>query len=123
MPNFIYKGRDEAGALVTGQLQAASLNAAASDLFGSNITPIEITEARAAKAKRAGNAGAGASAGNLFGGGSIDITDLIVFSRQMFSLTKAGMPLDRALRGLEASISSLPMKRILRDVVQQLEKG
>jgi MSHA biogenesis protein MshG len=33
------------------------------------------------------------------------------------------MPLDRALRGLEASISSPGMKRVLKDAVAQLEKG
>lgn len=126
MPNYIYKGRNEGGALVTGQLQAANLDAAATDLFGNNITPIEISETRAAPRKRTANPGGPANPGmqrQLFGGNRIDLTDLIVFSRQMYSLTKAGMPLDRALRGLEASISSLPMKRVLRDVVLQLEKG
>lgn len=126
MPNFIYKGRNQGGSLVTGQLQAASLNAAAADLFGNNITPIEITETRAAAKKvknPVGAATSGVSLNNVFGSMKVDITDLIIFSRQMFSLSKAGMPLDRALRGLEASISNPGMKRILKDVVQQLEKG
>jgi MSHA biogenesis protein MshG len=126
VPNFLYKGRNEGGALVTGQLQAANVNAAAADLFGSNITPIEITETRAArKAPKSslGVATPGASGSRLLGGNKVDITDLIIFSRQMFSLSKAGMPLDRALRGLEASISNMAMKRVLRDVVAQLEKG
>jgi MSHA biogenesis protein MshG len=126
MPNFVYKGRNQGGSLVTGQLQAASLNAAAADLFGNNITPIEITETRAAPkvAKNPSAAAApGVSGGRFFQSFKVDVTDLIIFSRQMYSLTKAGMPLDRALRGLEASISNLGMKRILRDVVQQLEKG
>lgn len=126
MPNFIYKGRNEGGALVSGQLQAANLNAAAADLFGNNITPIEITESRAAPAKRPKNPIGAATSGqsfSLFGGNKVDLTELIIFSRQMYSLTKAGMPLDRALRGLEASISNPAMRKILRDAVQQLEKG
>lgn len=129
MPSFIYKGRNEAGALVTGQLQAATLNEAASELFGSNITPIEITEtkAKAAQAKRAAAPAARAKTParniTLFGSSKIEVSDLIVFSRQMYCLTKAGVPLDRALLGLEASISNPGMSRILRDVVQQLEKG
>jgi MSHA biogenesis protein MshG len=136
VPNFNYKGRNQGGSLVTGQLQAASLNAAASDLFGNNITPIEITEAKAAlkvpKVSTSTASGAGSGAGvvsgpslskSLFTSYKVDITDLIVFSRQMYSLTKAGMPLDRALRGLEASIASPGMKRVLRDAVGQLEKG
>jgi MSHA biogenesis protein MshG len=126
MPNFLYKGRNEGGALVTGQLQAANANAAAADLFGSNITPIEITETRAAKRNTTKNPVGAATpglSGNVFGSNKVDVTDLIIFSRQMYSLSKAGMPLDRALRGLEASISNMGMKRVLRDVVGQLEKG
>lgn len=126
MPNFIYKGRNEGGSLVTGQLQAANVNAAAADLFGSNITPIEITESRAtqkAPKNPVGAASSGVSGISLFGSNKVDITDLIIFSRQMYSLSKAGMPLDRALRGLEASISNQAMKRVLRDVGAQLEKG
>lgn len=125
MPNYQYKGRNERGALVTGQLQAASADAAATDLFGSHITPIEITEVRK-KVKAAKEKDSGLSIGkfsDLLPGNKVEITDLIIFSRQMFSLTKAGIPLDRALRGLEASISSIPMKRILHDVASQLEKG
>lgn len=125
MPHFNYKGRNQGGALVTGQLQAASANAAAADLFGNNITPIEITETRAPRKSPKNPVGA-ATPGlskSLFVSMKVEITDLIIFSRQMFSLCKAGMPLDRALRGLEASISNPGMKRILRDIVQQLEKG
>lgn len=135
MANFTYKGRNQGGALVSGQLQAASLNAAAADLSGSNITPIDIFEIKDAKhapvkktdGSRTGGAGVGGSRtarlNDMLAGNKVDISDLIIFSRQMYSLSKAGMPLDRALRGLEASISNLAMKRLLRDVTQQLEKG
>lgn len=109
---------------MTGQLQAGSVSEAAAELFGQNITPIDISENR--KAVR------NASSKNLstidllnqaMQSSKVTIGELIIFSRQMFSLSKSGMPLDRALRGLEASISSLPMRRVLRDVSQQLEKG
>lgn len=127
MPQFIYKGRNDSGALVSGQLQAASLNAAAADLFGNNITPIEISESRkVTKPARSPGQKDGTTINSLnamLAGNKIDIIDLIIFTRQMYSLSKAGMPLDRALRGLEASISNLGMKRILRDVTQQIEKG
>lgn len=127
MAHFIYRGRNQGGALVTGQLQAADVNAAAADLFGSNITPIDITETRApapkVQAPKVSAARTKRRSAPLFQSRRIDITDLIIFSRQMFSLTKAGMPLDRALRGLEASISNVAMKRVLRDIVEQLEKG
>lgn len=124
MPNFSYKGRNQGGSLVSGQLQAASASDAAAELFGQNITPIDINELRAAARKTTGGKQSSLSFLNeLLANDKVSITELIIFSRQMYSLTKSGMPLDRALRGLEASISSIPMKRVLRDVTHQLEKG
>ncbi|HWK53466.1 MAG TPA: type II secretion system F family protein [Hyphomicrobiales bacterium] len=126
MPHYAYKGRNHSGSLVTGTLQAASLNDAVSELSGKHITPIEIDE-RQAPARKPRPSTAKLARPRLttpvFGGGKVDIAELIVFSRQMYSLTKAGMPLDRALRGLEASLSSWGMKRVLRDIIRQLEKG
>lgn len=125
MPNYRYKGRNQGGALVTGQLQAASAGAAAAELSGQNITPIDISELgssrRASTAPRP-QASLAAFSG-LFQNNKVPIEELIIFSRQMYSLSKSGIPLDRAFRGLEASIASLPMKRVLKDVIQQLEKG
>lgn len=124
MPNFSYKGRNQGGALVTGQLQAVNVSEAAADLFGQNITPIDIKEFKGGvnNSSRKSNAPEGLL-NQLTQSNKVSISELIIFSRQMYSLSKSGMPLDRALRGLEASISSLPMKRVLRDVTQQLEKG
>ncbi len=125
MPNFSYKGRNQGGSLVTGQLQAASANEAAAELSGRQITPIDIREL-AGSVRRPASAPSQSSFSFLaqaLQGNKVDIEQLIIFSRQMYSLTKAGMPLDRALRGLEASISSPAMKKVLRDILQQLEKG
>ncbi len=134
MPSFRYKGRDATGSLVTGQLHAVSPEAAATELFGSSITPIDIREVNipaTASAQKARNQPPkalpgkrdGGSLGFLFQSNKVEITDLIIFSRQMYSLSKAGLPLDRALRGLEQSISSIQMRRVLNEVSQQLEKG
>lgn len=126
MPHFSFKGRDTGGSLVTGQLQAASINEAATALFGREITPIDIREQRKSlKERAAGTEGKSsvAALNRVLQSNKVGIEELIIFSRQMYSLTKAGMPLDRALRGLEASISNVPMKEVLRDLSQQLEKG
>ena len=41
MAYFKYSGRDSAGAAVSGQLDAASIDEVAEQLFGNSITPIE----------------------------------------------------------------------------------
>jgi MSHA biogenesis protein MshG len=126
MPNFSYKGRNQGGDLVNGQLQAATINEAAADLFGRDITPIDIRELKTAR-KSSAQPGTGVgfveALNQAMQSSKVGIEELIIFSRQMYSLSKAGMPLDRALRGLEASINNLAMKRVLRDVLAQLEKG
>jgi MSHA biogenesis protein MshG len=126
MPNFSYKGRDTGGSLVSGQLQAASINDAAAELFGREITPIDIRElqkTQKADARQGGGQSSFSLLNQMLQSNKVGIEELIIFSRQMYSLTKAGMPLDRALRGLEASITSIPMKQVLRDLSGQLEKG
>ena len=127
MPHFIYKGRDISGTLVSGQLQASSSSEAATDLFNDNITPIDISEIKEAIAGKAGSskqgAASGSGSGSIFSRQKVDLVELIIFSRQMYSLTKAGIPLDKALRGLRESISNREFKNILQDIGMELEKG
>jgi MSHA biogenesis protein MshG len=127
MPRFSYKGRDRSGSLVSGQVQAASANEAATDLLNESITPIDITEFIGKKRDNAANDRDMQKKSQGFGAGffreKISLVELIIFSRQMFSLMKAGIPLDRALRGLRDSVSSLELKKVLNETGQQLEKG
>ncbi len=134
MPKFQYSGRDNTGALVSGSLDAASPDEVASRLFGQSVTPIEITEttrdsARRVKPKRSKrpglepNASAVDRINHFLGANNIETDDLIMFARQMQSLTKAGLPLDRAIKGLEASLTNKGFKAVLRDVVEGLENG
>jgi MSHA biogenesis protein MshG len=41
----------------------------------------------------------------------------------MYNLTKAGLPLDRSIRGLEASLTNPAMRAVLKAVAQGLERG
>jgi MSHA biogenesis protein MshG len=49
--------------------------------------------------------------------------DLLLFSRQMYSLLKAGVPILRALAGLQESSTSTAFKDTLRRVRESLESG
>lgn len=122
MPRFEYKARNMNGALLTGSVEAGSADMVAGDLLEQNITPIEIRRVDSAK-----NAGSDLSVteriNEILSGGRIPPNDLIVFARQMQSLTKAGLPLDRALNGLQASLKNQQFKKVLQDVLQGLESG
>jgi len=58
-----------------------------------------------------------------FGGGRPTTVDLVLFARQMYSITKAGLPLLRGLRGLAQSTHNVMLRDALHDVLQSLESG
>lgn len=113
---FRYRGRSGRGDLVTGRLEADSAEAAASRLLTLGITPLEIDIASADQM----------SVEDLWrrlGGGRPKTTDLVLFSRQMYSITKSGLPLLRGLRGLAESTHNQQLREALHDVLQSLESG
>ncbi|WP_258807466.1 type II secretion system F family protein [Pseudidiomarina sp. CB1] len=114
MAEFDYRGRDAAGELVTGALEATSERAAADTLIRRGVTPLAIQLRSEEQEKSAG--------WRLFDE-KITLDDLIVFTRQMYSLTKAGIPLLRAIEGLAENSPKRRMRTVLADVVDQLERG
>ena len=116
MASFAYRGRNADGGTVSGRVEAPNLDAAAEQLFGNRITPHEIREAE-------DTATGNVSLRQILSSDRISDVERITFARQMHNLTKAGLPLDRAIRGLEASLANPGFKRVLRDVVANLERG
>ena len=114
MANFTYTARNASGELTSGNLEATDASSVAHILLGRKFTPIEIKEAKAST-----NTSLDMS---LFTP-KIKLEDLIIFSRQMFSLTKSGIPIIRSVKGLADTASSERMTVILNDVCDQLERG
>ncbi|MGE4544384.1 MAG: type II secretion system F family protein [Pedobacter sp.] len=116
MPQFKYQARSAAGALLEGIMEAPNAAMVADQLLAGGSAPVRITE-EAPKA-------AGRSALQWqFGGQRIDPDDLILFCRQMYSLTRAGVPLLRALRGMTESACKPIMAETLQAVMDDLESG
>jgi MSHA biogenesis protein MshG len=115
MTLFSYKGRSAAGELVEGRLDADTNDQIAARLLGAGITPIDI-----------GLAGDDSSLAQLWtslGGGKPRTVDLIMFSRQMYTISKAGVPLLRGLKGLQSSTHNAVLRDVLADVLSSLEAG
>ncbi len=117
MANFAYKGRDAGGKLVEGVLEGASSGGIADLLIGRGVTPLSIQET-SARAKAA-DAGGGIS---LFRP-KVQHVDILLFSRQIHTLLKSGVPIMRALAGLQESATNPAMKEVIRDVRESLEAG
>jgi MSHA biogenesis protein MshG len=119
VPNFAYRGRNGAGDIVQGIMEGATAGAVADLLFGSGVTPMEIkpTEASAGKA----DSGAGINI-QLFKQ-KVEHMDVLLFSRQIHTLLRAGVPIMRALAGLQESSVNPAMREVLQDVRDSLDSG
>ncbi|MDO3382999.1 type II secretion system F family protein [Gilvimarinus algae] len=116
MAVFEYKGRDNRGNAVAGQLEAGSAEAAAGTLAGRGITPTSI-QAYQARAPMLGSLAA------LSREERVKPTDLIMFCRQMYTITKAGIPMIKGIRSLAASLKHYTLQQTLNDVAERLEAG
>jgi len=115
---FHYTGRSLTGDLVRGSIDGETPDAVASRLITGGITPINILGATAlAQGSRP------EPLLRRLGFGKPKIADLVLFSRQMYTITKSGMPLLRGLRSLTASTHNIVMREALQDVLASLESG
>tara|TARA_R110002153_G_scaffold27084_4_gene84252 strand:- start:2500 stop:3720 length:1221 start_codon:yes stop_codon:yes gene_type:complete len=112
---FSYTARKSSGELATGVLEAADASSVAQILAGRSYTPIEITENTQKQTAELTQIS--------FFTPNITLDDLVIFSRQMYSLAKSGIPILRAVKGLADTTSSKRMAIALDDVAEQLERG
>jgi MSHA biogenesis protein MshG len=117
LAGFLYRGRNPRGELVTGRIEAADTAAVADQLLGSGVTPVEIRASGAAITAETPE-----WIKKLFAPAVRDI-DLILFSRQMYTLLKAGVPILRALAGLQDSAINPTFKDIIGDIRASLDAG
>jgi MSHA biogenesis protein MshG len=116
MAHFAYRGRDAGGRQVKGVLEGADSAAVATQLFGSGITPVDIDPTAAPRER-------GEDLFARLKRGQVRQEDLLLFSRQMYTLLKAGVPIIRALAGLQESASNAAFRDVLQSVRENLESG
>lgn len=117
MPFFAYKGRNARGDMLTGVLEGVDSGAIADQLFSNGVTPLEIavTKATAATSGEPWHARLTAQ----------KVTDLDVqlFSRQLYTLLKSGVPIMRGLTGLQESAINKSFAKIIQDLRESLDSG
>jgi MSHA biogenesis protein MshG len=89
----------------------------ATRLLSGGVTPTDITALVAAQGSSFD------TLGRRLGLGKPALSDLVLFSRQMYTITKSGIPLLRGLRGLAGSTHNAVMREALQDIVSSLESG
>lgn len=117
MGQFSYRGRDARGALVEGFVDAPDSASVATQLSANGVTPVQIRETAAT---------AGINSEDLLARLSrrkVGLEDLLLFSRQMYALLKAGVPIMRALGGLQDSTTNPAFRETLRSIRENLDAG
>ncbi len=117
---FAYKGRNGRGDPVEGTLDGDDSGAIADQLMNTGITPTEIIQFRGVLGGTSGKPG---WIKRQLTEKPITPMDLMLFSRQMYTLLKAGVPIMRALAGLQESTPNPAFSALLQDLRESLDSG
>jgi type II secretory pathway component PulF len=113
---FDYRGRDGAGKLVKGRLDASSEGAVVQRLRGMGVSPIAISEAKAGTGLQTEIKIPGFEKG-------VGLKDLAIMSRQASTMLSSGLSLLRALTILADQTESKKLKEIIGKVRDEVEQG
>jgi MSHA biogenesis protein MshG len=117
---FQYKGRQRNGSIIQGQIEATNLRAASEQIQAQGIIPLNIQLGK--KDTPSIHFFDLAKINSLFKP-RIHSQDILLFSRQISTLLKAGVPILRALKGLQDSTVNISMRDLLHDIRTSLESG
>jgi type IV pilus assembly protein PilC len=110
MPSFAYVAREaSSGREIRSALDASSEAAAIATLLNRNLLVLSIQEKMARKGKAAG--------------GTVALSDLVLFTRQLATMIDAGLAMVQSLQALGEQSTNKVMKDIIKDITQRVEGG
>lgn len=114
MPTFAYKARAKNGLISTGEVRSGNRNEATAELLRRGLVPTSIMEKKeAAKGDF-----------DLFSRfEAVKVGDLILFTSQLATLFRAGIPLVECFTGLIEQAESKKFKRTLADIQAMVTDG
>ncbi len=112
MRDYRYTAKDSTnGKIVKGQIQADNDSTAAQMLMDKNLFPIKISTE------------ADKSLLNMSFLNKVSLKDKVIFTRQLSTLIKAGLPITQALSTAVEQVASKPLRAALSQVVAAVEGG
>jgi MSHA biogenesis protein MshG len=117
MPMFSYRGRNSRGDVLQGRIDSPNAQAVAVWMSAVGITPVTIEQQRSV---------GGSTPKWLtfsFGPKKLGELELLLFTRQMGALVRAGVPMMQALTGIQKSTTKQHMIDILQTVRDDLDRG
>ncbi len=116
MPIFEYEGRDSTGKLVKGEHTATSEANLSATLIKDNIIPIRIVLKQDKKSFFS-------QWSSIIRRKEVSNSDLSLFTRQMYTLLKSGVPIMSAVNHLSENARNLRFAEVLRNVAEDLQAG
>ncbi|ASG02603.1 type II secretion system F family protein [Vibrio anguillarum] len=114
MPTYRYQGRNLDGSKTSGHVDAPTEELAAEALFNKGVIPTLISSDQGANFSIDWK--------SLFTP-TVPLEVLVIFCRQLYSLTKAGVPLLRSMKGLIQNCANKQLKEALEAVSNELTNG
>jgi len=115
MPTFKYRVRDRSGKAIAGTIEAPTLQMAGDQLYQLGYFPISIQEAGEAISLNLSDIWMRFQ--------KVKSEELIVFSQQLSTLYKAGLPLLTGLESIAEQIKNDKFRGILKEIRAQIEGG
>ncbi|MFZ6817125.1 type II secretion system F family protein [Undibacterium sp. Ji22W] len=117
MPFFAYKARNSQGELIEGVVESADRDAVARQLMNLGVSPVRIEITKGVAGNRELNWW------QRFWEKKVQALDVQLFSRQLHTLIRAGVPIMRGLAGLQDSAVSNAFRSVIRDLRESLDSG
>jgi type IV pilus assembly protein PilC len=117
MPTFTYVARNPQGKVVTGRTEAATQGMVVKVLKDQGLTPTAIQLATATAETRT------AAKQQKLKRGRVTIDDLVLVSRQMATMIRAGLPLIEVLDILSDQVDKLSLRQVMRQIERDVQGG
>lgn len=117
MELYVYKGRNKRGDLMEGTIEAPNTEGVVSWMLASGLSPVDI------RPKTVAGKGASVLSIDLFGRNKVSEEDVLLLTRQLGTLIKAGVPLIQAIDGLRSTSTAPAIIELLKRVQADLDRG
>ena len=124
MANYRYNGRDQKGNSVSGAIQASNEQGAARQLQrqGILVLGLQLQQGNIRAVGRNESQAAGLQREFHFGP-RVSADERILFTRQLYALTRAGVPIIRAINGLAETATNNALRQVLQEIGEALVSG
>lgn len=113
---YEYQGRNRRGETMRGTVESVSPQAVATWMMESEIFPISIkTQGQGFQPPK--------WVTRFTGQDKVSALDLLLFTRQMANMVRAGLQMMDAIEGIQKTTASKPLARVLQSVREDLDRG